>query len=31
MASFDKFAEEQKDAELNVTVPNLKNIGHSSA
>jgi pSer/pThr/pTyr-binding forkhead associated (FHA) protein len=25
-ASFDKFAEEEKDAELNVTVPNLKNI-----
>jgi pSer/pThr/pTyr-binding forkhead associated (FHA) protein len=26
LASFDKFAEEQSDAELNVTVPNLKNI-----
>lgn len=25
-AGFDKFAEEQNDAELNVTVPNLKNI-----
>jgi pSer/pThr/pTyr-binding forkhead associated (FHA) protein len=26
LASFDKFAEENSDAELNVTVPNLKNI-----
>lgn len=26
LASFDKFAEEENEAELNVTVPNLKNI-----